>query len=764
MSNTGRIHIEIRGIVQGVGFRPFVYRLANKHRLTGWVGNSSRGVEIEVEGPSAVRGDFLAALEYESPPLAKIEAIRIETVPVCKDTEFVIHESTQEKTSEVTSVSPDVAICGDCFQELFDPEDRRYLYPFINCTHCGPRFTITKSVPYDRPRTTMAGFPLCRDCMAEYDDPDNRRFHAQPVACPVCGPHVALHTSGGDVVDVGIDGMSQCRRLLSDGRVVAIKGLGGYHLACDAHNVAACETLRSRKVREDKPFAVMVRDVATARRLADISPASGELLTSRISPIVIVPKSRRYDLAPSVAPATHNVGVMLPYTPLHHLLFDTAPYDALVMTSGNRSEEPICYVDDEVFVRLGDIADGFLTHNRPIHIRCDDSVVKQATHGLLVLRRARGYAPEAIILAEAVRTPILACGGELKHTFCIGIHKRAYVSHHIGDLNNEATWRAFTEGIDHYCRLFEIQPEYVAHDMHPDYLSTHYAESLAVPRVAVQHHHAHIASCIVDNELSYDQPVIGLAFDGTGYGDDGTIWGGEWLHANVSEYERVAHVQPLALPGGEQAIRQPWRLAAYVLDHLYDDAWETWGLPIDRWYDPLAWRMLRTAVERGVNCPETSAMGRLFDAVAAVAGVRGTINYEAQGPIEFEQAADRNAQGAYTCTHSSEGRILDWRPAIQEIVQDLRKGAPAGVVSMRFHRGLAESIARLTAEIASATGTGTVVLSGGVFQNELFTRLLVDELTRHELVAYVHQRVPPNDGGLSLGQLAVAGCREDNAT
>jgi len=793
----GRIRIHVRGIVQGVGFRPHVYRLARAHGLVGWVSNGRRGVEIEVEGPAAARDRFLAALVADPPPLARIEAADAEPIPPEGGAEFVIRPSTDEPTVEVAPVTPDAAICADCLRELFDRADRRYLYPFINCTRCGPRFTIVRGVPYDRPRTTMAGFPMCDACRAEYEDPADRRFHAQPIACPTCGPRLALHGPDGRPMETP-DPLREAKRLLEAGRIVAVKGLGGYHLACNARDAASCRALRGRKWREDKPFAVMARDLVAARRIGVTGPEAEALLRSPASPIVIVPKVAGYDLADAVAPATHAVGVMLPYTPLHHLLFHESAFDVLVMTSGNRADEPIAYTEEDAFARLAGIADAYLVHDRPIHMRCDDSVVRcdagvvrKTLHGVTVIRRARGYAPEAIRLVEPLCRPILACGGQLKHTFCIGVGERAYLSHHIGDLDNEATWKAFVEGVDHYRRLFEIDPAAIAHDLHPDYLSTRYAEEHAQRRVAeggegaeatapapspqmenvgilptfpIQHHWAHVAACLADSGRT--ETVLGLAFDGTGYGDDGTIWGGEWLAADFGAYRRVARLRPLVLPGGEAAIRQPWRLAAYVLDAVLGrDDWHAWNLPLGRWFDPGAWALLSQAIARraqdgarGVNIPETSAMGRLFDAVAALAGLRGAINYEAQAAIEFEQMADPTADGAYPFPFAAAGDMmeLDWRPAISDIVGDLRRGEAAGAVSMRFHRGLAAGVVALTKELATATGLRTAALSGGVFQNELFAGLVIDGLRARGIEVLTHRQVPPNDGGLALGQLVIA--------
>ena len=758
MNDIGRYRIHVRGTVQGVGFRPFVYRTACELGLTGWVSNTRRGVEIEVQGSDNARDRLVAALRENSPPLARVESVDVQqAAPVGPSAAsgFTIVDDDSETDGDVAPVAPDAVVCADCLRELLDPADRRYRYPFITCTHCGPRFTIVESVPYDRPSTTMAGFPMCDQCRAEYEEPADRRFHAQPIACPDCGPRVRLADVSGATLPVE-DPIAAAVERLAAGDILAVKGLGGYHFACDARNADACELLRSRKSREVKPFAVMVRDLDVARSVAAIDEAAAALLTSTAAPVVIVPMKPESGLAPGIAPGRHTVGLMLPYTPLHHLLFADGACDALVMTSGNLSEEPIAFEDDDAFARLGSIADAFLTHDRPIRTRTDDSVVMATGDLTTTIRRSRGYAPAAITLPEPLTGPVLACGGHLKHTFCIGTSDRARLSHHIGDLENESTWRSLLDGVEHFTRLFDIEPEIAAHDLHPDYLSTRYAESLGIPTDAVQHHHAHIVSCLTENRV--EEPVVGIAFDGTGYGDDGSLWGGEWLVADSARYRRVAHLRPLRLPGGERAIREPWRLGAAMLDSVYGDEWRGWSLPIEDAVVDETWSLLRSVMEASVATPESTAVGRLYDAVAAVTGVRGVNMYEAQGAIEFEQLVDRAARGAYEFSVDESTRLptLDWEPALRDIVRDIRRGVDVPVIAARFHRGLARGVAGLSPRVAESAGLASCALSGGVFQNAILTSELVALLEQAGLTVCRHRDVPPNDGGISLGQLVVA--------
>jgi hydrogenase maturation protein HypF len=627
-----RREVSVRGIVQGVGFRPFVYTLARRQGLKGLVRNDAEGVRIEVEGAPEDLERFVYALEEDAPPLAVVETVSWCSLTALGDRGemgFRIEES-REGDRRQALVSPDVATCGDCLAELLDPADRRHRYPFINCTNCGPRFTITGSVPYDRATTTMSGFEMCLECQKEYDDPADRRFHAQPNACPVCGPRVRLldRFGHGLPVEPG-DSLQRTAQILRGRAVVAIKGLGGYHLACDPFDIAAVRTLRGRKVRQDKPFALMARDLTQVRELCRVTPEEEALLTSPARPIVLMERREDDRLAEEVAPRQKTLGVMLAYAPLHHVLLHDAGIP-LVMTSGNRSDEPIAYRDEEAFEQLGDIADYFLVHDRPIHMRTDDSVMRVAGREVYPIRRSRGYAPAPLGVAKDFGRHTLACGGELKNTFCVAKERHAFLSHHIGDLENYETLRSFREGIEHYCRLFDVQPEQVAYDLHPEYLSTKYARELeeaGLPAVGVQHHHAHVASCLADNARPDEERVIGVALDGTGYGTDGAVWGGEFLEGNIEEgFVRRAHLEYAPLPGGAAAIREPWRMALAQLIALYGEE-EVTTLPLElvREAGEQNVRLISRLVERKLNTPPTSSAGRLFDAAAALVGVPGSV-------------------------------------------------------------------------------------------------------------------------------------------
>jgi hydrogenase maturation protein HypF len=705
-----RRRFRARGVVQGVGFRPFVHRLAREAGVGGWVLNDGEGVLIEAEGSSLDR--FAAELVSSAPPLADVESLTVEAIEPVGETTFRILESVASGRS--APIPADVATCDDCLRELFDPGDRRYRYPFVNCTQCGPRFTIVRSVPYDRANTTMAGFPLCPDCRREYEDPEDRRFHAEPIACPVCGPH--LSTSLGKAV-----------ALLREGAILAVKGLGGYHLACDATNERAVARLRARKHREEKPFALMSAD-PHALALVDIEEHA--LLEDVRRPIVLVRRRSTAVVAESVAPGTPWLGVMLPYTPLHHLLCHDLG-GPLVMTSGNRSDEPIAFRDDEALDRLGGIADAFLAHDRPIHRRCEDSVVRRE----FPIRRSRGFVPEALRLVSA--RPIVAVGAELKSTFCVATPAGTYLSPHLGDLDSEDAYRAFRTDLEVYLAMLGVEPEAVACDLHPDYLSTKWAYDQGLPVVGVQHHHAHGAACLAEH--GEEGPALALVFDGTGYGTDGTLWGGELLRCDLDGFERLAWLDPVPLPGGEAAIREPWRLAAV---HL-----ELAGLPVP-WE---RWPAVRESLK--ANAPLSSGMGRLFDAVAAVLGVRERISYEGQAAIELEQLAGDTRAEPWA-----------WRfGATTDLVTDcylaLQGGSDPAWIAASFHETVAASAAAVCANAADAAGSETVVLSGGTFQN---LRLLRSTRARLEAAGFrvlTHRLVPPNDGGISFGQAAVAARR-----
>ncbi len=746
--------------MQGVGFRPFVYALATRLGLAGWVGNDVDGVFAEVEGPAEAVQKFLFSVRADAPPLARVERVSARAVAPLGAAGFAIVASDRAGQRRAL-VSADSATCADCLRELADPADRRFGYPFINCTNCGPRFTIVRDVPYDRPLTTMAAFAMCPACAAEYHDPADRRFHAQPTCCPACGPRLWLRDGGGAGPAGGV--LAAAARALREGQVLAVKGLGGYHLAADATSQDAAARLRARKHREDKPFAVMVGDLAAARALCQVDAAAAEVLASAARPIVLLPRlDGPVPVADAVAPGNRHLGLMLPYTPLHHLLLrDVA--GPLVLTSGNVSDEPIAYTDDDALSRLGGIADAFLGHDRAIHVRTDDSVVRPLRGRVTMLRRSRGYVPEPLPVRGRFRRPVLACGAELKNTFCLGSEDRAFLSHHIGDLENYETLRSFTEGIEHFSRLFGITPQLVAHDLHPEYLSTKYALDLdAAGLVGVQHHHAHIASCLADNDE--DGPVIGVAFDGTGYGTDGSLWGGEFLLADLAGFERAGHLAGVPMPGGAAAIRQPWRMAAAYLDAAYPERPPD-GLPVAARHAG-SWADVLTMSRRGINAPLTSSAGRLFDAVAALAGVRDSVSYEGQAAVELEQRAAAAwaavpPSGAYRATITPGAPLtVAGADLFRAAAEDLRDGQPADVIAARFHRGVAAMIVAVCELLRESSGLGTVALSGGVFQNVLLLETAAARLEGSGFRVLTHGRVPPNDGGISLGQAVVAAARD----
>jgi hydrogenase maturation protein HypF len=760
MSAAGRARVRIRveGIVQGVGFRPFVHALAHRLGLAGFVGNDARGVVVEVEGGPAAVARFRAALEREAPPLAVIERVTAEPLAPRGEPGFAIAGSDAGGERQAL-VAPDTATCDDCLRELGDPADRRYRYPFVNCTNCGPRFTIIRDVPYDRPATTMAGFAMCAACAAEYHDPADRRFHAQPVCCPACGP--SLRLLGRDGAPLARDPLAGTVELLGAGAVVAVKGLGGYHLAADAASGTAVAALRGRKHREDKPFAVMVAHLAAAAALCHVGQAEARALASPRRPVVLLPRRAGAPVAGAVAPGNRSLGLMLPYTPLHHLL--AADFGRpFVLTSGNVSDEPIAYQDEDALRRLAGIADAFLVHDRPIHMRTDDSVARVVGGREVPLRRSRGHVPQPLPLPWELRRPVLACGAELKSTFCVAKGRYAFASHHIGDLENYETLKSFTEGIEHFQRLFDVAPELVAHDLHPEYLSTKYAADLeGAELVGVQHHHAHVAACLADNGET--GPAIGVAFDGLGYGADGTMWGGELLLADLVGFERLGWFEPVPMPGGAAAIREPWRMAAAHLDAAYagrvPERLGVVGRNQARWDDVVA--VGRAGA--GLGSPLTSSAGRLFDAVAAILGVRDTINYEGQAAVELEQLADPAERAAYRAGVAVDGPgplRIQGADLVRAVVDDLEAGTDPAAIAGRFHQGVAGAIVQGCEALRERTGVATVALSGGVFQNVLLTEAAVAALGGRGFRVLVHGRVPPNDGGISFGQAAVAAARD----
>ncbi|MBA2691464.1 MAG: carbamoyltransferase HypF [Rubrobacter sp.] len=759
-----RREVSVRGIVQGVGFRPFVFALSKKHGLSGTVCNDAEGVRIEAEGAAGDLDRFLRALEADAPPLAVVEAIAWRPLAVLGEESFRIEESADGLRRHAL-VSPDVATCEECLAEIFDMHDRRHRYPFTNCTNCGPRFTITRSVPYDRATTTMAHFEMCADCQSEYDDPSDRRFHAQPNACPICGPKVRLLDKfGHEMRGKPEDPIEHAARMLRGRAIVAIKGLGGYHLACDPFDEKAVKILRSRKVRQDKPFALMARDVDQAREMCHVSPEEEKLLTSSARPVILLQRREDCGVADDVAPRQKTLGVMLAYTPLHHLLLGDAGVP-LVMTSGNNADEPISYRDEESFDHLGGIADYFLIHDRPIHMRCDDSVVRIVRGETYPLRRSRGYAPAPLGVAESFGRHILACGGELKNTFCVAKEGHVFMSHHIGDLENYETLRSFREGIEHFCGLFDIQPEVVAYDLHPEYLSTKYARELeeeGMTAVGIQHHHAHIASCLADNERPGGERAIGVAFDGTGYGTDGAVWGGEFFEGSIEEgFERRGHIGYAPLPGGSAAIREPWRMAVSHLVGLYGEE-EAVRLPLAviRQAGERNVRLMARLVERNLNTPPTSSAGRLFDTAAALVGVQGShrTTYEGQAAIELELAASGYVERGYPFHLRSEGEgwIAGTRGITAGVVEDLLSGREAEEISAKFHRTMAEVVAAGCERVREQDGTSIVALSGGTFQNMLLLAQVIKLLERKGFTVHRHRRVPTSDGGLALGQAMLA--------
>lgn len=762
-----RRHLHVTGVVQGVGFRPFVYQLAARYALCGWVVNTSAGVDIELEGDPRTLDEFARALVLEKPPLARIDSVETAILSVNGETQHATFEIRASVAQEgaFLPIAPDMCVCDDCLRELFDPHDRRYLYPFINCTNCGPRFTIIQDIPYDRPKTTMRVFDMCDDCAREYGDPLNRRFHAQPAACPKCGPRVWLELVLEHRISNIENPIAETRQLLAQGKIVAIKGLGGFHLACDATNRAAVSELRNRKLRVDKPFALMARDMATIEQYCFTGDAERALLQSRERPIVLLERRPGTDIAQAVAPNQHTLGMMLPYTPLHYLLYAGAGSPtALVMTSGNLSKEPIAYTNDTARERLSALADAFLMHDRDIHIRTDDSVVRAVENTVYPLRRSRGYAPFPVHL-PADAPPTLAAGAELKNTFCVTRDRYAFLSHHIGDLENFETLKSFEYGVAHFEKLFRVRPELLAYDLHPDYLATRYALARAergqVRAIGVQHHHAHIASCMAENGLNGTERVIGVAFDGTGYGDDGAIWGGEFLIADYAGYERAAHLAYVPLPGGDKATREPWRAALAHL-HRAGIAWSDDLFPVHA-ADDRARHIVLHQIERGVNAPLTSSMGRLFDAAASVAGVRHRVNFEAQAAMDFEALADRAEENAYPFAFARpkikgrESNIeIDASPALCAMLADMRAHVSLAVVSARFHNAVAQMTRQVCLQLRDTFGLNAVVLSGGVWQNMTLLGRTMALLRDEKFALYTHRLVPANDGGIALGQAVIA--------
>ncbi|MBN1781168.1 carbamoyltransferase HypF [bacterium] len=760
-----RRQIDIDGVVQGVGFRPFVYREALKLGLSGFVTNTPDGVQVEAQGRAADLDRFVRILQESAPVRSIISRLSAVEIPVQEDGTFTIRHS-RKSVHRRTLISPDIATCDHCIRELFDPQNRRYLYPFINCTECGPRYTIIQDIPYDRPRTTMSAFTMCPDCEREYRDPGDRRFHAQPNACPVCGPHVWLTDAEGNPVQTA-DPFSMALDFLEKDQILAVKGLGGFHLVCDAGSPEAVKRLRIRKNREEKPLAVMVKNVKVMQTFADADDHEIALLCSHERPIVLVKKKRPFSLAPNVAPDNGYIGVMLPYTPLHHLLFRGA-LAVLVMTSGNISEEPIAFENDEALNRLGTVADYFLMHNRDIFIRCDDSVSMFVHGAQRLVRRSRGMAPLPVFVPERKRQT-LAVGGELKNTVAFAKKDRVYLSHYIGDLENAETMASFVQALTHFQKIMDIRPGCIVHDLHPEYLSTQWAlQQENLIKIPVQHHFAHIVSCMAENRVL--EPVIGLALDGTGYGTDGQIWGGEVLTADYTGYERMAHLDYRAMPGGSAAIRDPWRMALSCM--------HAWQKPdpsgLDAWIESLRTDLFRNIpdehlraaamlIVRKINTPMTSSMGRLFDAVSFLCGCCEKSTYEGQPAMMLERLMPDRPElsgldgypDAFSMNPGENPVRIGFDGLIRMIVEDVLNRVPVSDISTRFHLSVADLFVDLCRSVFEKTGIRRVALSGGCFQNRFLLSRISSGLERRELTVLSHRHVPCNDAGLSLGQAVI---------
>jgi len=754
----------VKGIVQGVGFRPFIFNLASSLNLSGFVFNSPAGVVIEAEGLESDLDDFTRRIPAEAPVLSRIISFSTTRIPVTNQPGFIILKS-EENESNDTLIAPDVALCDNCYREMMNPQDRRHRYPFINCTDCGPRFSIVSSVPYDRANTSMRKFPLCPACREEYEDPGNRRFHAQPNACPVCGPSLDLVpgndnlksvSSGADSPDTDHQAAARAREVLKKGEILAIRGIGGFHLAVNAVNSQAVQRLRDRKGREEKPFALMAANLEAVKRICLVSEAEAQVLQGWQRPIVLLKKSGGGEIAPEVAPENSDYGVMLPYAPLHHLMLDeTLPY--LVMTSGNYTDEPIAISNREAMDRLNGISDWFLLHNRDILQRCDDSIVRVIDQKrLAILRRSRGFVPYPVFIGGKAEEHILACGPELKNTIAFLRDDQVFLSQHIGDLDNPEAFKFYRHCIDHLGKILRIEPSCLAYDLHPEYLSSKWALEQDLPAVGVQHHHAHLASVLADNHA--EGPAIGIILDGTGYGEDGTIWGGEILAGDASAFRRISWLKPFRLPGGAMAVRQPWRIALSLLYREFGEEFRSLPLEFLAGTDDQTIGNLITMTRSGFNSPLTSSCGRLFDAVSAMLGIKPVIAYEAQAAIALQMAAHEDEKGIYREAVNSVAGTgpIDLNVLLRRILDDIVSGSAKGTVSARFHNTLAEMFTRAAVEARKETGLGRAALSGGVFQNLLFSSRLESSLEREGFEVLSHIQVPTNDGGVSLGQAAVA--------
>ena len=745
-----RLLIEVSGIVQGVGFRPYVYRLSKRLHLNGFVKNNSDGVSIEIEGDENSAKQFIEILSNQPPPLAQILNKKVTDIPPTGVPGFHITKS-ESRQQKNTLISPDIATCDDCLQEMLDPTDRRYLYPFINCTNCGPRYTIISDIPYDRPKTSMTGFSMCRRCQTEYDDPMDRRFHAQPNACPVCGP--TLKFIGKDHLETSENSLELLLRALEAGQIAAIKGTGGFHLAADARNQAAIKILRERKHRFEKPLALMVKDIQTISTIAFLNEETIVQLSNLHRPIVLCKKRDNNGIAKEIAPDNDYFGIMLPYSPLHELIFRQGNLDVLVMTSANISEEPICFRDEECITRMNNIADCYLLHNRDIYIRCDDSVMHIFKNKPLFIRRSRGYSPRPVILSRK-GTSVLAVGGHLKNTICLTRENFAFLSQHIGDLENLQTLHVFEQAIDHLQTLFAVKPEYIVHDLHPEYVSTKWVEEEAtVPHQSIQHHYAHILSVMA--EYGIEKDIIGIALDGAGFGEDRAIWGGEVLLCDLHSYQRLAYFDYLPMPGGEKAILEPWRMAVSYLLKYFDNGS---GLAVSLFGEkPFPIKIIEQMIEKGLNAPLTSSCGRLFDAVAAILGLRTIVAYEGQAAIILESIAEKTASdfldiGKINIVLENDHWILNPNEILHNIVKYKIDGKPLAKISQAFHEALIDAFIRVADILREQKGTDLIALSGGCFQNIRLLTGLYQQLEERGFRVFTNKEVPVNDGGISLGQ------------
>lgn len=752
-----RKNIIIKGIVQGVGFRPFIHKLVQNYHLSGWVINSNQGVEIEVEGKEEEVNNFISSIKEKLPPLARIEKIDINQLPLIGYKGFFIKKSVVKKEDGFVLVSPDISICKDCLQELFDPHNRRFRYPFINCTNCGPRFTIIKDIPYDRKKTTMNNFKMCSLCQGEYDNIEDRRYHAQPNACADCGPQLSLYQNKKRLEN--IDPIEEAVKLLKRGKIGAIKGLGGFHLACDATNNKAVVRLRRLKKREVKPFAIMSFSIEKIKQYCKIEEKEEEWLMNWARPIVLLKKRKDSLISPLVAPLNSYLGVMLPYTPLHHLLLKDN-FLALIMTSGNITDQPIIGDNLEAFEKLDRISDFFLLYNRDVFNRCDDSVVKIINDDNVFFRRSRGYVPYPIIIDFKLKE-VLALGGELKNTISFSKENYIFLSQYLGDLKSVETLEFFKESIASFKKMFRIKPEIIACDLHPDYLSTRYAEEMKVKKglkvVKVQHHHAHIVSCMAENNIK--EKVIGVAYDGTGYGDDANIWGGEFLLCDFKKYSRVGHLKYYPLPGGDKAIVEPWRMAYSYLFSIYGSKAKTLDIDFIRRMDGNSLSIIEKMIDKNINSPLTSSCGRLFDAVSSIIGIRDEISYEGQAAMELESFCASGIKERYKFSIYKEGEkfIIDPQEIFINIIEELKRGIGKDVIAAKFHNTVAEFTLHLCGKIRADAGINKIALSGGVFQNKYLTEKIVSLLKDNGFKVFIQRKVPANDGGISLGQAVIAG-------